>query len=381
MSLLHENSQSEPTLKRPGITCVDLFCGVGGLTHGLVRGGVHVAAGEDLDSNCRFPYEANNKARFIQADIREISGDVVRGLWRNSRNDACTLLAGCAPCQSFSTYSRKGRPARDDTRWDLLADFGRLVFESRPDLVTMENVPQLLDHQIFPKFLAALAGYQVWWDVLECSKYGVPQSRKRLVLMGSRLRNAPLGIAPLTVPTTLPVVHEINSVRNAISHLRPLAAGEFDPADSVHSACSLSPLNLLRIRASKPGGTWRDWAPELVAACHQKTTGSTYPGVYGRMEWDAPAPTITTQSFGYGNGRFGHPDQDRAISLREAAILQTFPDSYRFVAEGEKARFSVLGRLIGNAVPVRIGEIVADSFFGHLRQASSEPGHLGAFAS
>ena len=359
------------TQERPGITCVDLFCGVGGLTHGLVRGGVHVAAGIDLDSNCRFPYEANNKARFIQADIRKISGDFVRGLWRK---DACTLLAGCAPCQSFSTYSRKGRPAREDTRWDLLADFGRLVGESRPDLVTMENVPQLLDHPIFPNFLLALAGYQVWWDVLECSKYGVPQSRKRLVLMGSRRRIAPLGVDPLNV-------NQINSVRSAISHLKPLAAGEFDPADTVHSACSLSKLNLLRIRASRPGGTWRDWAPELIAACHRKKTGSTYPSVYGRMEWDAPAPTMTTQSFGYGNGRFGHPDQDRAISLREAAILQTFPDSYRFVADGEKPRFNVLGRLIGNAVPVRIGEIVANSFFSHLLQASSQPARLGAFVS
>ena len=152
----------------------------------------------------------------------------------------------------------------------------------------------------------------------------------------------------------------------AISHLKPLQAGEADPNDSLHSACRLSPLNLRRIKASSPGGTWRDWDESLVAKCHQKATGETYPSVYGRMEWDIPAPTITTQSFGYGNGRFGHPEQDRAITLRESAILQTFPDTYRFLDKAEKPRFSVLGRLIGNAVPVRIGELVAESLFRHL---------------
>jgi DNA (cytosine-5)-methyltransferase 1 len=155
-------------------------------------------------------------------------------------------------------------------------------------------------------------------------------------------------------------------VKDAISGLKPLAAGETDPNDNLHSACCLSDLNLRRIKASKPGGTWRDWDEDLVAVCHRKKSGQTYPSVYGRMRWDAPAPTITTQCFGYGNGRFGHPEQDRAITLREAAILQTFPDSYHFLRKGERLRFDVVGRLIGNAVPVRIGEVVAESLFQHL---------------
>ena len=131
-------------------------------------------------------------------------------------------------------------------------------------------------------------------------------------------------------------------------------------------ACKLSALNLRRIKASKQGGTWRDWDSSLVARCHRKKTGATFPSVYGRMEWDAPAPTMTTQCFGYGNGRFGHPEQHRAITLREAAILQTFPESYRFLKDGEPVRFNVLGRLIGNAVPVRLGEVVAQSFTSHV---------------
>ncbi|MDB9494615.1 DNA cytosine methyltransferase [Spirulina major CS-329] len=121
-----------------------------------------------------------------------------------------------------------------------------------------------------------------------------------------------------------------------------------------------------RIRASKPGGTWRDWDEALLASCHRKDTGKTYPSVYGRMEWDKPAPTITTQCFGYGNGRFGHPEQDRAISLREAALLQTFPENYQFLPLGEEPKFYTVGRLIGNAVPVRIGEVLAHTFLKHL---------------
>jgi len=343
------------------ISCVDLFCGLGGLTHGLIRGGINVVAGIDLDPQCRFAYEANNSARFIEMDIRKVSGDKLRSLWDDR---GYTLLAGCAPCQPFSTYGRrKGLESNSKKRWDLVADFGRLACEARPDFVTMENVPQLVDHDVFKKFITALAGYQVWWDVIDCVKYSVPQTRKRLVLVASRL--GPICFLPPSHSDLTP------TVRGAISHLLPLCAGESDPTDALHSACSLSKLNLERIRASAPGGTWRDWDAKLVAKCHKRDSGETYPGVYGRMEWDAPAPTITTQSFGYGNGRFGHPEQDRAITLREAAILQTFPGSYRFIPYGAKARFSVLGRLIGNAVPVKIGETIASSFFHHLSDKRS----------
>lgn len=350
------------------ISCVDVFCGAGGLTHGLAKGGIRVVAGIDLDPECRFPYEANNKASFLELDVSQVSGDRLRKLWRKAQY---SLLAGCAPCQPFSTYGRrKGSHPVSKTKWGLVSEFGRLVKESRPDFVTMENVPQLAGHEVFAEFVSSLGGYEICWDVIDCVRYGVPQTRKRLVLLASR--HAPIQLA---IPTRLmnengaALINENivdPTVRKAISGLRILRAGQSDPEDPLHSACRLSKLNLKRIKASSPGGTWREWSSGLVAKCHNKVSGETYPGVYGRMEWDAPAPTITTQSFGYGNGRFGHPEQDRAITLREAAILQTFPASYRFLPEGEKARFSVLGRLIGNAVPVRIGEIVAKSLLDHL---------------
>ena len=156
-------------------------------------------------------------------------------------------------------------------------------------------------------------------------------------------------------------------VRSAISSLNPIKAGTHDPEDRSHKSAALSPLNLKRIKHSKPGGTSRDWPQKLVAECHLKDSGTTFSSVYGRMEWDKPAPTMTTQCYGFGNGRFGHPEQDRAISLREAAILQGLPREYAFIPGDKPVNFNLLGRLIGNAVPVRLGEYIGEVLVGHLR--------------
>jgi DNA (cytosine-5)-methyltransferase 1 len=165
----------------------------------------------------------------------------------------------------------------------------------------------------------------------------------------------------------IPPTHvKAKTVRQAIGRLRPLSAGESAPRDKLHATATLSDTNLKRIKVSKPGGTWRDWPKYLVADCHRAESGRTYPGVYGRMEWDKPAPTMTTQCYGFGNGRFGHPEQNRAISLREAAILQSFPRGYAFIPKNGEVSFSALGRLIGNAVPVNLGRAIASSIKQHL---------------
>lgn len=354
------------TRANPRISAVDLFCGVGGLTHGLVRSGVNVTAGVDLDPSCRYPYEANNDARFIERDVNDLtSAEILPYL---NQGDF-SLLAGCAPCQPFSTYSQSGRSKKRGQDWQLVSNFGDLVADLQPDLVTMENVAQLASHSVFKRFLKSLRGYYVHWSVVECTRIGVPQSRKRLVLLASKFGDAGLDrIDHMSSPA--------RTVRDEISGLPALRAGEQHPSDPLHTACSLSDINMRRIKASKPGGTWRDWDPELLAACHQKSSGATYPSVYGRMEWDVPAPTMTTQCFGYGNGRFGHPTQDRAISLREAAMLQTFPRDYKFLDEGEKVRFNRLGRLIGNAVPVRLGEVIGETLQQHVETVVSSGGRL-----
>ncbi len=343
------------TVTSSDIKAIDLFCGVGGLTHGLVRGGVNVVAGIDVDGLCRYPYEENNApAVFMERDIKDYPGASISKLLRNAR---FTLLSGCAPCQPFSTYSRSSRKQKSNLDWELISSFARIIQEVQPHFVTMENVPQVKGHPVFQEFLKALNGYHVEWSILNCSRIGIPQTRKRLVLLASKL-----GPEGLSLPTSMespPTVHD------TISCLPQLEAGNVDESDSLHVACRLSELNLERIRASRPGGTWRDWNPSLRAKCHRKNTGGTFPSVYGRMEWNKPAPTITTQCFGYGNGRFGHPEQDRAITLREAAMLQTFPRGYQFVKKGEQIRISTLGRLIGNAVPVKLGEAIAETFLKH----------------
>jgi DNA (cytosine-5)-methyltransferase 1 len=348
------------SLNQQKIAAVDLFCGVGGLTHGLGRSGIEVRAGIDIDPTCRYPFEANNSATFFERDVSTMSASELEPYF-----DDCdrTLLAGCAPCQPFSSYSQSDRRRNGKRYWQLVSKFGRLVEEIRPDLVTMENVSQLASHSVFRDFVDSLKGYAVVWAVVEFAAFGVPQSRKRLVLLASKL-----GPTGLQIPTPTNVRR---TVRDTIVDLPPIGAGESDPSDRLHVASKLSGLNLQRIRSSKPGGSWRDWDPALRAECHGKQSGSTYPSVYGRMEWDKVAPTITTQCFGYGNGRFGHPEQDRAISLREAAMLQTFPREYKFVNDSDLVRFNRLGRLIGNAVPVRAAEIIGEALMRHVDLAIS----------
>lgn len=345
------------------IEAIDLFCGAGGLTHGLKQAGVKVKLGVDVDPHCKYPYEKNNRAECLIKDIGQISSADLSS--RFTPEADYRLIAGCAPCQTFSTYNQKA--GKDDSRWWLLREFIRTVRDIRPELVTMENVPGLADHDVFEEFKSFLdsEGYSYDLNVLKCVDYGIPQQRERLVLIASNLSDIKI-LPPTWFKKKTPTVKE------AIGSLPRLKAGQANQEDPLHQTAELSERNLQRIKASVPGGTWRDWPEELRAECHRKKSGKTYPAVYGRMKWEEAAPTITTQFFGFGNGRFGHPTQDRAISLREGAILQSFPKKYKFTKPGEPIRKTVLGRLIGNAVPVRLGYVIGKSFQSHLRKLEAE---------
>lgn len=344
------------------ITAVDLFCGAGGLTRGLLDSGISVAAGYDIDPACEYPYEHNNAgAKFVKKSVTELTGVE---LAKHYPRGHLRLLAGCAPCQTFSKYTQ-GLENEDDPKWRLLDEFARLVRELKPELVSMENVPELQRYPIYDRFLETLKteGFHFSTEpsdqIVYCPDYGLAQYRRRLVLIASRL-----GSIERIKPTHPSDKHR--TVREALKKLPALKAGEVSEKDPLHRTSSLSATNLKRIQHSKPGGTWRDWPQDLVATCHKQKSGKTYPGVYGRMEWDKPSPTITTQFFGFGNGRFGHPEQDRAISLREGAVLQSFPSTYQFVKPGSEYCFKTVGRLIGNAVPVRLGEVVGRSLLKHI---------------
>lgn len=357
----YDSNRSTRRLRTPPkVRAVDLFCGAGGLTHGLERAGIEVRLGYDADPACQFPFESNNRARFRLADVTKLNGDELRAEWHG----AISLLAGCAPCQPFSSYSQGNKSRLGDPKWRMLDEFARVIVESKPDLVTMENVPNLAKHDVFLRFVGILDvhGYEYDFGTVESQDYGVPQNRSRLILLASRL-------GPVTLPTPTHKPSEQLTVRRAIEKLPFIEAGGTDPKDVLHTAAGLSEINLSRIRHSRPGGTWTDWPEELIAPCHTRATGSRYKSVYGRMMWDRPAPTITTQCYNFGSGRFGHPSQDRAISLREAAILQSFPRRYRFTSPGERPNLAAVARLIGNAVPVRLGEVIGRALLAHVRKS------------
>lgn len=340
---------------------VDLFCGIGGLTHGLQLSGIQVRAGFDIDMSCQYAYEANNNSQFIGIDVSELQADDVVAYYPNNTT---RVLVGCTPCQPFSKYTQRYRKnGQMGHKWRLLESFSRLACEIQPEIVSMENVPELSTQTIFDDFVKALREhhYHVSWQIVYCPDYMVSQTRKRLVLLASLLGEINL-IPPLCDPNNYP------TVRDVIGDLPPIAAGEADIHDPLHCASRLSEKNLARITSSVPGGTWRDWEPELQLSCHKKGSGYTYPSVYGRMVWDEPAPTITTQFYGYGNGRFGHPEQHRALSIREGAMLQSFPSDYIFVAPGEKIVKRELGIHIGNAVPVNLGLAIGLSIQNHVQE-------------
>lgn len=338
---------------------IDLFCGAGGLAFGLKSAGLTVKTGVDLDPSCKHPLEKNTGATFERRDVGDLTATDIE-TWFGEAD--VRVLAGCAPCQPFSTYSQSRKSV--DARWELLKHFQRLALEVRPEIVTMENVPGLAKQQVWKDFIAALlkAEYQVSWCEVACEEYQVPQSRRRLVLLASLLGPIELRASQSKLKLT---------VKDAIGKLPPIVAGGSSARDPLHASAGLAAVNLERIRASKPGGTWRDWPEDLRSPCHRKDTGKTYPSVYGRMEWDKPAPTMTTQCYGFGNGRFGHPEQDRAISLREAALIQSFPKKYSFLAKGDDVAFERLGTLIGNAVPPKLGEAIGRSILLHINAVRS----------
>jgi DNA (cytosine-5)-methyltransferase 1 len=336
---------------------IDCFCGAGGLTRGLLDAGVLVVAGFDIDGRCKKTYERNNRpVKFYRADVSSIDPTT---LWEilGSRRATDLLLAGCSPCQPFSQHKNgnQGDAQRNARGTDpdstLLGAFARLVGTIKPGQVLIENVPGLTrvrgfsTYRRFVRLLLGL-GYNISEEVLDAKNFGVPQTRRRYVLIAIRGRPA----AP-PEPTFGPGLTSYSTVRDAISHFPPIRAGERHHFVPNHEAAALSDINLRRLsHTPHDGGDRRAWPSELVLDCH-KGDHDGHTDVYGRMSWDKPAPTLTGKCHSISNGRYGHPVQDRAISLREAASLQTFPDSYIFYGPRQH-----IARMIGNSVPVRLGE-------------------------
>jgi len=343
--------------KKRTIEAIDLFCGIGGLTYGLKKAGINVLAGLDNDESCAFSYEKNNDSKFICADISDYDFGDMKGLYSD---DSFKVLVGCAPCQPFSSHTHKAKNKEKDRRWDLINYFTKAIETLEPDVISMENVRGITKTRVFQNFVERIkkTDYNVDYKVVYCPDYGIPQNRSRLVLLASRL-------GEISIPEKTHLKDNYAAVGKTIGNLPKIKSGEVSPEDSMHRAKNLSPLNLERIGQSKPNGTWRDWDASLLPECYRKKSGQTYVSVYGRMDWDGVSPTITTQFFNYGSGRFGHPEQDRALSIREGALLQTFPVSYDF---GEYVSMAAIARRIGNAVPPRLGYVIGKTIKEHIKE-------------
>jgi DNA (cytosine-5)-methyltransferase 1 len=287
-------------------------------------------------------------------------------------NSDINVLAACAPCQPYSTMGHsKTKSTSDHDKWGLLDDLRKIVEYVEPGVVVTENVLQVRKDEVYGDFVSTLEelGYVINDDDnknVYCPEYGIPQNRKRWVLIASRHGKIELP-KPLYADES-----EYPTVKETIGHLPPIKAGEVHENHELHRSQVLSEKNLERIRHMEPGGDWRLWEEEelehLLADCHKRDSGRSYKAPYSRMRPDEVAPTITTQFYNYGSGRFGHYDtsQDRALSILEGALLQTFPEDYAFFEDLEDVGVKNLGRLIGNAVPPKLAEILGEAIVEHV---------------
>jgi len=322
------------------------------MSRGLQRAGVRIVCGIDNDPTVLQTYKKNVHERVICQDIRQITAADLRPFIPPK---ARLIISVCAPCQPFSKVRKSGKRRRDR---DLLLEVGRLVRSLRPHGLIIENVPQIARSKsrgILGRFRTILtsAGYTFTMGVLDAQHYGVPQSRSRIVLFAVR------GVRrTISLPSARK--GNLTTVRMAIAGLPRIRAGGPPVHHRLHVAAALSVRNLQRIAATpRDGGDSRDWPKSLRLRCHVDSGG--FYDVYGRMRWDSPSPTLTTRCISLSNGRFGHPTQQRAISLLEAALLQTFPKSYRFYGtRGE------IARQIGNAVPIKLARVLASSLVSQL---------------
>ncbi len=332
------------------------------MTCGLRQAGIHVIAGVDFDKDAKETYELNNTgSTFIHTDIKRLRSNFFEKKFGIQKNDDKLILVGCSPCQYYSIINTDKRKSTKSK--DLLKNFARFIEYYYPGFVLVENVPGIVTNKdsILPYFLSKLKnlGYGcIKYKIVDMSRYGVPQKRKRFSLIATRLDGIKIDLP--REDNTVAVLKDFIGQENGFISI---PAGHRDSSDFNHTTAGLSEKSMLRILKTKhDGGSRLDWAddPNLQLPCFNGKNDS-FMDTYGRMWWNKPAPTITTKFFSISNGRFGHPEENRAISLREGATLQTFPKSYVF----KSSSITTVAKLIGNAVPCeyakRLGEIITST--------------------
>ncbi|WP_315729666.1 MULTISPECIES: DNA cytosine methyltransferase [unclassified Bradyrhizobium] len=343
------------------LTAIDLFSGCGGLTLGLKLARFRVLAAIEIDKLAAETYRANHRGiRVLNGDIRAVDALALRQQLRLEPSEL-DLLAGCPPCQGFSSLrTRNGAAQKRDERNGLIHEMMRFTRAFLPKAVMMENVPGLADHWSFRKLCRDLRelGYRVEWDVKDAQYYGVPQRRKRLILVAGRGFDVPLAKESSSLKT----------VRQAFANLKEPGKSR-DPLQNVSEQRSKKVVELIK-SIPKDGGSRSDLPRSRQLECHKRMDG--FRDVYGRMAWDRPSPTITGGCFNPSKGRFLHPVEDRAITLREAAILQSFPRRYRLPVDASKEAVALM---IGNALPPTFIRRHATQIAKALRTAAQEADH------
>jgi DNA-methyltransferase (dcm) len=325
---------------------IDFFCGGGGMTCGLRQAGINVVAGVDFDKDAKETYEFNNHgSTFVLADINELKDEYFEENFQLTRNDDNLILVGCSPCQFYSIINAPKIKAKQSK--DLLLQFQRFVDYYNPGYVLVENVPGIISNKdtVLPQFLQFLENkqYNVVMKVINMKDYGVPQNRRRFSLIATRLERE------ISLPEKDSEVRRFCDCLGVENGFPEIPAGHTDTSDFAHTTAGLLDKNKKRLaKTQKDGGTRMAWKddPELQLRCYIGRDNS-FKDVYGRMFWKQPSSTITTKFFNISNGRFAHPFEDRAISIREGAILQSFPLEYVFKTES----IATAAKLIGNAVP------------------------------
>jgi DNA (cytosine-5)-methyltransferase 1 len=333
--------------KKPQLKAVDFFCGGGGMTFGLREAGINVIAGIDFDKDCRETYEVNNPGSvFIHYDINELGCEYLENLLGIDKNDDNMIFVGCSPCQYYSII--RSDKTKSTGGKDLLLQFKRFIDYFNPGYILVENVPGILSNKnsALPEFINFLdkKGYKNKDKrVINMRNYSIPQNRKRFSLVATRLNKY------ICLPQNDSNEKTVRNVLGEENGFKKVKAGNIDESDFYHTVANLSKLNLERVKKTpKNGGTrlaWKD-DPELQLTCYIDKDDS-FRDVYGRMRWDKPSPTITTNFYKTSNGRFSHPEENRALSIREGATLQSFPKTYIF----KTSSMIKAAKLIGNAVP------------------------------
>jgi len=356
------------------LTCVDLFSGGGGLTVGLKRAGFKILAAVEIDSRAFATYKANHpEAQAYKQDIRTVRG---KDLLKLSPGRKIDLVAGCPPCQGYTSLTSKYR--REDPRNELLLEMSRIVREIKPRAVMMENVPGLAKRGklLFDRFLDELSavGYRVNWEILQAADYGVPQTRRRLVLLAGKGFHIPL---PPPTHSKLPRGHlkAWRTLRNVIKNMPdPLTLEEARARGGPqlfgwHVVRTLSTKNIDRMKKASPGKSWRSIPKKLRPICH-KELNTGFSNVYGRLSWDQVSSTITGGCTTFSKGRFGHPQENRTISVREAALIQTFPSNYIL----DTLFMDDVCDIVGNALPCDFAKRLSEECANALKKSPSRSG-------